>query len=452
MEHRGKWLLAGLASMLLVAGCGGAPPASGGTSDNSSTTNSAQGSGSSGLKWDDTSNPSLKGQTITVLWTDTNGIRGKLLKEFTKQTGINVHEIGVDYNSVYNKVITAAMAGSSDIDVAEMDTIWAGQYYKGNIAVDLTKVIPDSEKKKFTPSSLSSVTYQGHLMAVPWFSSSKHFYWNKTLFKKAGLDPNRPPKTYDEFLKDSRIIQDKLGKQGIYASAWSWKQAEGLTCDYVGFLGAFGGSFFDQQNRPIFNQGGGLKALQFMVKLMKSGTVNPASLQWTEQDVQNAFKAGKIAMMSNWELGANLNDPKQSKIKGQWAVGLLPGEGNVTSATCTGSEGLAIMKNSKHKEAALAFLKWIAGTEYQTMEYEQEGQYPSVQSVYQTLSSTGTLNLLPTFEKQFKYGVNRPNAPGYVQWSDIISAELHDALIGKGTPESDLKTAAQKVQQAIANS
>ncbi|MCL6625257.1 ABC transporter substrate-binding protein [Alicyclobacillus shizuokensis] len=436
---------AGIVGLFLVSGCGGAPPTTSGGGNSDSNGQNAEGS-SNGLSWSGTSDPSLKGQTITVLWTDTNGIRGKLLKQFTKDTGIKVKEIGVDYNSVYNKVTTAAMARSSDIDVVEMDTIWAGQYYKGNIAVDLTHVIPKDVQDKFTPSSLSAASYDGHLMGIPWFSSSKHLFWNKELFKEAGLDPNRPPKTYDEFLKDSKIIQSKLGGKGIYASGWSWKQAESLTCDYVGFLGAYGGAFFDKNNKPIFDTGGGLQGLKEMVTLMKSGTVDPASLQWDEQDVANAFMAGKIAMMSNWEEGDNLNDPKQSKIAGKWAVGLLPGEGQVTSAACTGSEGLAIMKTSKHKEAALAFLKWIAGDEYQTMEYKQEGQYPSVQALYTKLSSSDKSGLLLKFDEQFKYGVNRPNAPGYVQWSDIISARLHDALLGQGTPEYNLKVAANEVQ------
>jgi multiple sugar transport system substrate-binding protein len=451
VKHKRKLLLAGVAGLFFVSGCGGVPPTAGGNSSNTGGNSTSPGTNSSDqLSWNGTSDASLKGQTITLLWTDPNGIRHKILQQFEKQTGIHVKEIGVDYNSVYDKITTAAMANSSDIDVAEMDTIWAGQYYKGNIAEDLTNVIPDNVKSQFTKSSLSSVTYDGHVMGIPWFSSSKHFYWNTTIFKEAGL--TSPPKTWDEFYKDSQIIQQKLGNKGIYASAWSWKQAESLTCDYVGFLGSFGGQFFDSNNKPVFNQSGGLQALQYMIKLMKSGTVDPASLQWTEQDVQNAFMAGKIAMMSNWEEGSNMDDPKQSKIAGQWKAGLLPGEGNIVSASCTGSEGIAIMKNSKHKEAALAFLKWIASNDYQTMEYQQEGQYPSLNVLYKTLDQKDPMHLMTVFYEEFKYGVNRPNAPGYVQWSDIISSELHNALIGQGTPQEDLSTAADKVQQAIANS
>jgi multiple sugar transport system substrate-binding protein len=194
-------LLTGLASLLILSGCSGAPP----TSSNYSASGNSE-----GLSWSKSDDPSLKGQTITVLWTDTNGIRQRLIQEFEKETGIHVHEIGVSYNQVFDKVMTAAQSGSSNVDVVEMDTIWAGQYYKGNVAVDLTQVVPDDVKSQFTKSSLSSVTYEGHLMAIPWFSSTKHFYWNTELLKEAGISD--PPKTWDEFYQDSLTIQRKLGQ------------------------------------------------------------------------------------------------------------------------------------------------------------------------------------------------------------------------------------------------
>jgi multiple sugar transport system substrate-binding protein len=223
-----------------------------------------------------------------------------------------------------------------------------------------------------------------------------------------------------------------------------------LTCDYVGFVGAFGGTFFSN-GKPEFSQDRNLQALHYMVKLMKSGTVDPACLQWDENDVANAFAAGKIAMMSNWDgITAALNNPSQSKVVGKWQVGLLPGEGNVQSAASTGSEGIAIMKNSKHKEAALAFLKWIAGKQYQTEEYQLEGQFPSLQPLYSQLSKNDTL--INKYADEFNYGINRPNAPGYVQWSDILQAALHNTLSGQGTPEQNLQSADSQIADAIKNS
>ncbi len=261
-------------------------------------------------------------------------------------------------------------------------------------------------------------------------------------------------RTQLQFMTDSKIIQQKLGSKGIYASGWSWKQAESLTCDYVGMVGAFDGQFFGSDGKPVFDQGGGLKALQYMTDLMKSGTVDPASLQWTESDVQNAFQAGKLAMMSNWEaMYPELNDPTKSKVVNQTDVGLLPGEGSVVSSSVTGSEGVAILKNSKHKEAALAFVKWIGQKGYQFGEFQKEGQYPTLQSLYSdpALVAADSTHTLAKIDAQFNYGINRPNAPGYVSWSDKLSADLHNALLGQTTPEAALNDAVTQITNAMAN-
>lgn len=425
---------------LLLAGCSVAPA--------SKTSSGSNGASGDQLKWNSKEN--LKGQTITLLWSDTNGANGpqaKLLKEFTQETGIKVNELGVNYNDIFGKVTQAAMSKSSDIDLAEMDTIWAGQYYEGNIAVDLTNVVPDSLKKQFTNSSLSSVTYNGHLVAMPWYSSTKHFYWNKKLLAEVGV--TSPPKTWDQF----EAVSNKLKAKGIMASGWSWKQAESLNCDYVSLVYAFGGQFFDSNGKPAFNKGGGLKALEYMVKLLNTDkTVAPGSLQWDENDVMNNFAAGKIAMMTNWE-GAypKLNDPKQSSIVGQSDVGLMPGEGDVVSSAVTGSEGIAIMQSSKHKQAALEFLKWLASKKTQIELFQKTGSYPSLQTAYSdpSLKASDPTNTIDKYAAQFAYGHNRPNAPGYVKWADILSAQLHDALLGQVSPKDALDKAAADISKAI---
>jgi multiple sugar transport system substrate-binding protein len=460
---RKKWVnlfAAGLLASLVLAGCSPAPQkasqpqpapandtgAKQSDSGGGAKTDSA-GGGANALAWDKTDDPSLKSQTVTALVVDNDGSVTKMMKRFTDDTGIPLNVIAVDYNSLYTKITTAALSNSSDIDLAEMDTIWAGQFLTGNIVEDLTGVVPQDYQKQFTPSSLSSVMYNNKLAAMPYFSSTKHFYWNKDMLKKAGYDA--PPKTWTEF----REMSKKLTHDGVYASGWSWKQAEGLNCDFVGMVYAFGGQFFDQNNSFNANSPGAVKALQFMSDLINvDKTVDPASLQWTEDDVKNAFKAGKIAMMSNWEgMYPELNDASKSKVVGQTDVGLLPGDGNVVSASVTGSEGIAIMKSSKHKAAALAFLKWMSSDRFQKPNFTERGQYPVLQSLYSDpeVKKADPTNTIDKILAQFQYGQNRPNGPGYVEWADILSAKVFEAIAGHQAPQAALDDAQQKINEAI---
>jgi multiple sugar transport system substrate-binding protein len=439
---------------IFVVGCGAAPKKAGDGGGNTSTQSDNSGNGGSNgttdanaLNWEKTADPSLKGEQVTVLVADTDGSVAKQMKKFTDETGIKLNVLGVDYNSLYTKITTAALAKSSEIDLIEMDTIWAGQFLQGNIVEDLTNVVPADIQKGFTQSSLSSVKFNDKLAAMPYFSSTKHFYWNTDLLKKAGIAA--PPKTWDEF----RDASKKLTKNGVYASGWSWKQAEGLNCDFVGMVYSFGGSFFTPEGKLDVNNEGAVKALQYMSDLINvDKTIAPGSLQWTEDDVRKAFAAGKIAMMSNWEgTIPTLNDPAQSKIVGLTDVGLLPGQGSVVSAAVTGSEGIAIMKSSKHKQASLAFLKWMASKSFQEPNFIERGQYPVLQSLYEDpkVKEADKDKTIDKIVAQFQYGQNRPNGAGYVEWADILSGEIFNALAGHKAPKAALDDAAKKIEEAV---
>jgi multiple sugar transport system substrate-binding protein len=433
--------------LLLIAGCGAAPQKSGDAPSSAKSGETGSAGNNNELRWDKVDDPALKNEPVTILVTDTDGSVAKLLNKFTDDTGIPLKVVGVDYNSLYNKITTAAISNSSDIDLVEMDTIWAGQLLKGNMVEDLTDVVPKDYQNQFTASSLASVKFGERLTAMPYYSSSKHFYWNIELLKKAGYDA--PPKTWDEF----RDMSKKLKKEGVYASGWSWKQAEDLNCDFVAMVHAFGGTFFDKQGNFNVNSPESVKALQYMTDLIQTDkTVDPASLQWASSDVQQAFEAGRIAMMSNWEgMYPELNDAKKSKVVNQTDVGLLPGEGNVVSAAVTGSEGIAIMKSSKHKQASLAFLKWMSSKNFQQSNFLDKGTYPALQSLYTDaeVKKADTTNTIDKIVAQFDYGVNRPNGPGYVEWSDILAGEVFAALTGQQTPQAALDAAASKIGEAI---
>lgn len=437
-------LLAGGLVASLV-GCGGVP-----TNSNSGSTSKVS-TKDSGLDWNKTNDPSLKGQTITILWVNTPGpdsSKTQLLKEFTKETGIQVVEQGVDYNSLYTKITTAAMSGSSDVDLLDMDTIWSGQFYKAKITEDLTNVVPKEAQNVYTDSALTSCIYQGHLMALPQYSSTTHFYYNKALLAKAEI--TTPPKTWDEF----KIDAEKLKAKGIYAFGGAWKQGEMLNIGFDTFDSSFGGKLLDNNGQPAFNDEKGVQALQFMVDSIKNGYTDPASVQWSGTDAKNAFAAGEFAMTSDYEgFYPMLNDPTKSKVVNQTDVSLIPGEGNVVSTSVTGTEGLGISTHSKHKEAALALIKWMASKNYQLKEYTGNGDFPATKALYNDpdFITADTTKMATKLAEQYKYAVNRPSAPGYVAWADNLAAELHKAILGQESAKQALDTAAQKMKDAMAN-
>ena len=383
-------------------------------------------------------------QVVNMLWTDTSNLRQPLIADFTKATGIKVNQVQVQYNELLDKINTSVQGGG-DVDVVEMDTIWTAQFASAGWVDDLTPRIDDALKKDIPASSLSAVTYQGKLYGMPWFNSAKHLFYNAKLLKDAGFA--NPPATLDEFVKQAQATT----KRGQWGSVWAWKQAEGLICDWIAIMFTNkNAQILDADGKAVFNTHGGTEALQWMVDLLyKYKVADPASLEYTEADVQKAFQTGTYALTYNWEgdLPAD-NDPTQSKAAPNVKVGLLPGGPDIRSSSVNGSEGWAILKQAKHKDAAWKLLAYMASPAWQKKSAIIAGDYPILSSLYSDPDLQKQVQDFSVYGEQFKYLAVRPQVPGYAQKSDIIQKHIHEALLGKVTPQQAMDAAADEVNKA----
>ncbi|HEX9016729.1 MAG TPA: extracellular solute-binding protein [Chloroflexota bacterium] len=392
-----------------------------------------------------TSAPAASGdQVVNMLWTDSQNQRQPLIADFTKATGIKVNQVQVQYNELLDKINTTVQGGG-DIDVIEMDTIWTAQFASAGWIEDISDRLTDSVKKDIPDSSLSAVMYKGKLYGMPWYNSAKHLFYNAKLLKDAGFD--HPPATLDEFVKMAQATT----KPGEWGSVWSWKQAESLICDWVAIMFTNkDAQILDQNGKAVFNTKGGTEALQWMVDLLyKYKVADPASLEYTEADVQKAFRTGTYALTYNWEGDLpDDNDPTKSKAAPNVHVGLLPGSKDVRSSSVNGSEGWAMLKQAKHKDAAWKLLSYLVSPAWQKKAAIIAGDYPVLSSLYSDTDLQKQVQDFPIYGEQFKYLAVRPQVPGYAQKSDIIQKHLHEALLGKVSPKEAMDAAATEVNNA----
>jgi multiple sugar transport system substrate-binding protein len=423
----------------VLAACGGATPAPSGGGGAATSAPAAGGAA--------TSAPAAGGgQTINFLWTDSSNFHQPLIKDFEQATGIKVNQTQVQYNELLNK-ITTAVQGGADIDVVEMDTIWTAQFASAGWVEDLTDRITDAIKKDVPESSLGAVTYQGKLYGMPWYNSGKHLFYNAKLLKDAGFD--KPPATLDEFVTQAKATT----KQGQWGSVWSWKQSEALICDWVAIMFTQkGAQILDKDGKAVFNTMGGTEALQWMVDLLnKHKVADPASLEYDENDVRHALETGTYALTYNWEgTLPEANDPAKSKAAPNIKIDLLPGSKDVKSSSVNGSEGWAILKQSKNKETAWKLLEYLASPAWQKKSAIIAGDYPILSSLYSDPDLQKQVEDFQLYGEQFKYLALRPQVPGYAQKSDIIQKHLHEALLGKANPKDAMDAAADEVNKATA--
>ena len=385
------------------------------------------------------------GGEVALLWSDVNNTHPDLIADFTKATGIKINQTIVQYNDRLNK-ITTAVSGGGGYDVVQMDTIWTAQFASAGWVEDLSDRITDAIKKDVPASSLSAVTYNGKLFGMPLFNSAKHLFYNEKLLKDAKFD--KPPATLDEFVEQAKATTNADKKQ--WGSVWCWKQAEGMICDWIAIMFAQpGAQILDAGGKAVFNKMGGTEAVQWMADMLyKHKAADPASLEFTEDDVMKSLFTGNYALTYNWEgVLPDGNDPAKSKAAPNVKIALLPGSKVVKSASVNGSEGWAILKVAKNKDAAWKLLEYMASPAWQKKAAITAGDYPILSSLYSDADLVGKVQDFPIYGEQFKYLAVRPQVPQYTQASDIIQKHLHEVLLNKATAKDAMDAAADEVNK-----
>jgi sn-glycerol 3-phosphate transport system substrate-binding protein len=226
---------------------------------------------------------------------------------------------------------------------------------------DLAKT--DSDKawlKGFFPGFMENSQTSGKTWGIPFQRSTVVLYWNKELFKEAGLDPNKPPATWAEMLDYAR----KLTKKGPTGNVTQW----GIQVPSSGFPYWLFQGFTTQNDVRLMNATGTetyydkpavIEALQFWVDLSRKHGVHPPGIvEWgtTPKD----FFEKKIAMM--WTTTGNLTNVRNN-AKFDFGVAMLPANKRRGSPTGGGNFYIFKKATAAEREAAFKFAKWATQPE-----------------------------------------------------------------------------------------
>ncbi|NNH85916.1 extracellular solute-binding protein [Rhizobium laguerreae] len=343
----------------------------------------------------------------------------------------------VPYEGLHDKTVLAQGSGGG-YDVVLFDVIWPAEYATNKVLVDVSSRLTDEMKKGVLPGAWTTVQYDGKYYGLPWILDTKYLFYNKEILEKAGI--KAPPKTWDELTEQAKTIKDK----GLLATpiAWSWSQAEAAICDYTTLVSAYGGDFL-KDGKPVFQTGGGLDALKYMVSSYSSGLTNPNSKEFLEEDVRKVFENGDAAFALNWTYMYNMaNNPKDSKVAGKVGVVPAPGiAGKSEASAVNGSMGLGITSASQHPEEAWKYITFM--TSQATQNAYAKLSLPIWASSYEDPDVTkGQEELISAAKIGLAAMYPRPTTPKYQELSTALQQAIQEALLGQSSPEDALKSAA----------
>jgi len=302
------------------------------------------------------------------------------------------------------------------------------------------------------PSLLQAASWRGTLYSIPMEATNLGLLYNKDLFRKAGLDPNRPPQTWDElfeYAKKLTIDKDGDGKfeqVGLFIPIFpsSGSYSDWMVWQWMPFLWQAGGEIINQeQTRVLFNSEAGVEALTFWKKIYDA-----LKLRMFTPDYEAAFPSGQLAMAFDgpWNL------PRWRDRKIEWAIGGLPA-GPAKRATNVGGEYLAIFRQTKHPDQAWEFVKWLLSSEVQARWSMKSGYLPIRHGALKVKEYAEFLDVHPglkAYVEQMEFGQSPPPIDYHsLEISRAMAEAIERATVGTMTPKAALDEAAVKANKLL---
>jgi multiple sugar transport system substrate-binding protein len=433
----------GVASVLTVAACSSSGSPSSSSSSSSGGTAKASGSATSGnITW-----------WASPITTSSPDPRTVLIQQFEKaypKIHVSLQSAPTDTDTNRASLITTISGGAKTPDVYMGDVIWPAQFGKAGLAVPLSKYLPSSYLNTFASGLVKGATYNGQVYGAPFFEDQGFLYYRKDLLAKEHL---AVPKTWQQLETEAAQLKNKgLVKYGY---VWQGASYEGLTCNFMEYLGSAGGTALNSgDTKATLDSAAGNQAATFMRSLITSGASPSAVTTFQEAQAMSAFATGQAAFLRNWDYGWSYAQTASSpsSVVGKVGVSPLPSfSGQPSPGTSNiGGWNLYINPHSKNIAADVTFIKWMTGTAAQTTLATQFSEIPTVQSVRTSPSVVSKNPVLATVPKTRL--IPRPaGTPQYAKVSQAIYTNINSMLTGSASPSAALKTAANQINSSVSS-
>ncbi len=390
------------------------------------------------------------GQKITFVGDSVGGLHKRdlaLAKQFKKDTGITVNVVPHPQASdaSFAQLARNFSSKSSSFDVMMIDVVWPGAF--APYLVDLKPKLGKASKGHVA-GIVKNDTVKGKLVAMPWFGDYGILYYRTDLLRKYGY--SAPPKTWSQLFAMAKKIQagEKKSNDAFSGFVFQGNAYEGLTCDALEWIASAGGGHMIDNGKVTIDNKNARQILDaFRTNL---AAISPKDVTTYQEDqTANAFVAGNAAFARNWPYMYSIAAAADSKVKGKFSVTVLPHGAKGGSVGTVGGWQLAVSKYSKHKDAAIEFVRYATSAaveKYNAIAWTLVPTRPAVAADKAVVKVNPYLK--PAIAKVAR--VTRPTILGakYNSGSKVIYQGINTIL--RGTPSSKvLPSIKSKLQRLL---
>jgi multiple sugar transport system substrate-binding protein len=327
------------------------------------------------------------------------------------------------------QLVRRLAANDNSIDIMSLDPPYIPEFSQAGFLAPMPDDVAQRVSENVVQSALEGSTWDGKLVAVPFWANTQLLWYRKSVAEAAGLDMTKPV-TWDQVVKAAQDQGKLIGAQGI--------RSESLTVWLNALIESAGGSIIeDNAPKPEDIKLGlaseaGVRAAEVMREVADSGAVGPAFSTANEDTSATGFESPDAGFMVNWPfvwpraLGAVDGGTLDASVPADYGWAVYPRvDADKPSAPPYGGINLGIGAYGRHVDFAYEAAECITSDENQAYYFTTNGNPASSATVYDDPAVVEAFPQAPVIRESLELAKPRPQTPYYSEASGGIQREYH---------------------------
>ncbi len=390
----------------------------------------------------------------------------RLAREFNAAQA--TYEVEAIFKGTYTETLTAAIAAfraGQAPHIVQMFEVGTGSMLAAGPAVKQVWQLAQETGVALNPENYVGAVRgyyslpDGKLASMPFNSSTAIMWYNKDAFDKAGLNPDKPPATWQDVVKATQALKAKVPEMAPMTTSWpSWIQLEQYSAIHNITFATKENGFAGYDAELKINNPQMVKHIQRLLDMAKDGLFKYAGRDNTPDPI---YPAGEAAIGFN-SSAARAQIARTAKFK--WAAAPLPYDPEIIAEpinSIIGGASLWVM-NSKDRtqteyKGVAEFFRFLAQPKVDATWSQNTGYVPVTLGGYEENKAQGYYDKNPGSDiaiRQLLRGKVTPNSKGFrlgrmVELRNIIQEEIEGALQGKQGAQAAMDNAVTRGNKVL---
>ncbi|MEM3714645.1 MAG: extracellular solute-binding protein [Nitrososphaeria archaeon] len=360
---------------------------------------------------------------------------------------VDVEVVGLPWTGMYDKMLSA-LQSETPPDVLDVAVAWNIPFASLDLLLPLDQYSKSLDLSDFYESALSTAIFKGRLYGVPFRTETGGLLLNKGILKVSGLDPEKPPKNWDQLYEYCKATTVP-GK--TYGASFGFGEKMHAVYEYLIFLWGNGGEILDESNKTaVFNSSFGVEALEFLVKLYKEGLIPKDAVSKNRDTMfDEYFLQERAAMHHGAVYSVTYVRDKNPNLYNNLLIAPACKQKEVKQYVQIGGWNRVIAKKTKNPEAAWKLIEFLSSPQNQAF---YTHTFPGRKSAL-AYPNFYKIDFSDPYIKAFSGVLDTGKlTPPIAQWGSVVdelATAIVSALVGDKTPKQALDEAANRVNQLL---